>query len=303
MSPFALISWGLSPWGVPLGLSPCECPYYFFEKSGWLHAYQRSMPPIPTTTTTNDIYALRDEIASLRGQLQAERNAKNEAETALLMVDLAQENGDPPPSRMAMIAGLAKLAESRDGHTGAHLSRIRHYTTIIANAYAEANPKQLPLGEVSIIGAASILHDIGKVGISDDVLLHTGKFSDEQFEAMKHHAVAGAEILLALSEELGSDPWIDTSIQIAIAHHEKWDGSGYPFGLKYENINLPARIVAVADVYDALTSKRAYKDAIMHSEAKTIIKRGKGTHFDPVVVQAFLENTDEIETVKNRFGN
>jgi HD-GYP domain-containing protein (c-di-GMP phosphodiesterase class II) len=258
------------------------------------------MPPIPVSNTTNDVFALKDEIASLRAQLQIERDAKVEAETALLMVDLAQENGDPPPSRMAMIAGLAKLAESRDDDTGTHLSRIRHYTTIIANSFAQANPKQLPLGEVSIIGAASILHDIGKVGVSDDVLLHTGKFSDAQFEAMKHHTVTGADILLALSEELGSDPWIDTSIQIAIAHHEKWDGSGYPFGLKGDNINLPARIVAVADVYDALTSKRAYKKALPHEEAVAIIKRGEGTHFDPAVVRAFVNEVDAIAAIKSR---
>ncbi len=257
------------------------------------------MPLTPTTTTSNELFTLKNEVAFLREQLEIERKAKTEAETALLMVDLAQENGDPPPSRMAMIAGLAKLAESRDDDTGAHLSSIRHYTTIIANAYAEANPKKLPLGEVSIIGAASSLHDIGKVGVSDDVLQYTGKFSDEQFEAMKHHTITGADILLALSEELGNDPWIDTAIQVAIAHHEKWDGSGYPFGLKKENINLPARIVAVADVYDALTSKRTYKEALTHEEAVAIIKRGKGTHFDPNVVDAFLSNVSGIEAVKN----
>ncbi len=277
--------------------------YTKLEKIERLLTCQQSMPLIPYSKTTNDVFALKDEIATLREELKVEQEARIEAETALLMIDLAQENGDPPPSRMAMIAGLAKLAESRDDDTGTHLARIRHYTTIIANEYAQENPKQLPLGEVSIIGAASVLHDIGKVGVSDDVLLYTGKFSDEQFEAMKHHTVTGADILLALSEELGSDPWIDTSIQIAIAHHEKWDGSGYPFGLKANNINLPARIVAVADVYDALTSKRAYKDAIPHNKAVQIIKKGSGTHFDPVVILAFLEKADEIEAVKTRLSN
>ena len=262
------------------------------------------MPQIPvtTTTTTNAIYALKDEIASLRAQLDIERNAKIEAETAFLMVDIAQENGDPPPSRMAMIAGLAKLAESRDDDTGIHLSRIRHYTTSIATAYTESNPTLLPLGEVSIIGAASILHDIGKVGVSDDVLLHPGRFSEEQFSVMQQHTIIGADILLALSEELGSDPWIDTSIQIALAHHEKWDGSGYPFGLQKENINLPARIVAVADVYDALSTKRIYKDAMSHDAAVGKIKNGKGSHFDPKVVDAFLVKADEIKSVKDRLS-
>jgi response regulator RpfG family c-di-GMP phosphodiesterase len=261
------------------------------------------MSPIPVSTTTNDIFALRDEIASLRAQLNIAQEERMEAETALLMVDAAQENGDPPPSRMAMIAGLAKLAESRDDDTGTHLARIRHYTTIIASAYSKANPTLLPLGEVSIIGASSILHDIGKVGISDDVLLHPGQFSKDQFERMKHHTNIGADILFALSEELGRDPWIDTSIQIALAHHEKWDGSGYPFGLKNKEINLPARIVAVADVYDALTSKRAYKEAMDHDKAVEIILNGKGIHFDPKVVDAFLAQVDSIKSVKNRLQN
>ena len=230
----------------------------------------------------------------LRAQLQIERDARIEAETALLVVDLAQENGDPPPSRMAMISGLAKLAESRDDETGTHLLRISRFTAIIATEIAETYPEQIPLGEVSIISAASILHDIGKVGISDDVLLHPSKLSDKQFAEMKRHASIGADILLALSEQLGRDPWIDTSIQIALGHHERWDGSGYPFGLKGEGINLPARIVAVADVYDALTSERVYKKAMAHFDALAIIKKEKGKHFDPIVVEAFLNKAEEI---------
>ena len=261
------------------------------------------MQPIPISTTTNDVYALKNEIAKLRIQLQTEHEARVEAETALLMVDMAQENGDPPPSRMAMIAGLAKLAESRDDDTGTHLLRIRHYTNMIAIAYAEINPNLLPLGEVSIIAAASILHDIGKVGVADDVLLHKGKFTNSQFKAMQQHTNIGSDILHALAEQLGCDPWIDTAIEIAIGHHEKWDGSGYPFGLKENNINLPSRIVAVADVYDALTSKRAYKEAMSHEEAIDIIKNDSGTHFDPMVVDAFLSKKDEIGVIKERIAN
>lgn len=259
-----------------------------------------SSHPIPITIPRNP--SLEEEVATLRSQLRIEQEARLDAETALLMVDMAQENGDPPPSRMAMIAGLAKLAESRDDDTGTHLARIRQYTSIIATAYSEKNPKQLPLGEVSIIAAASILHDIGKVGISDDVLLHPEAFSEEQFVAMKRHAPIGADILLALSEELGRDPWIDTSIQIALGHHERWDGSGYPFGLKGEGINLPARIVAVADVYDALTTDRVYKHSMSHDEAVKIIAMDKGKHFDPHVVDAFLSRIEEIECVGNRLG-
>jgi HD-GYP domain-containing protein (c-di-GMP phosphodiesterase class II) len=255
--------------------------------------------PITISRKTNTS-SLEEEVSSLRMQLQIERTARNEAETALLMVDMAQENGDPPPSRMAMIAGLAKLAESRDDDTGTHLARIRQYTSIIASEYARQNPSLLPLGEVSIIAAASILHDIGKVGITDDVLLHPAVFSDEQLKAMKRHAQIGADILLALSAQLGNDPWIDTSIQIALSHHERWDGNGYPYGLRAEEINLPARIVAVADVYDALTSQRVYKKAMSHTVAVEIIKKDSGKHFDPLVVEAFLCQLEEVSEVRSR---
>jgi len=249
--------------------------------------------------STKQSLSLAQENKLLRGQLQTEKEGRLEAETALLMIDLAQENGDPPPSRMAMIVGLAKLAESRDDDTGTHLVRIKQYTSIIANAYATANPKQLPKGEVSIISAASMLHDIGKVGITDNILLHPGAYCEKQFNEMKRHTIVGGDILLALSEELGSDPWIDTSIQIALSHHEKWDGSGYPFRLKNEGINLPARIVAVADVYDALTSKRVYKKEMSHEEAVSIIQQNSGSHFDPKVVEAFVSKINAISEAKN----
>ncbi len=246
--------------------------------------------------------SLAEENAILRSQLRKEQEARMDAETELLMVDLAQENGDPPPSRMAMIAGLAKLAESRDDDTGTHLSRIRQYTSIIAHAYATQNPTILPLGEVAIISAASVLHDIGKVGITDDVLLHPSTFNEAQYTSMKKHTTIGGDILLALSEELGSDPWIDTSIQIALSHHERWDGKGYPFGLAGEGINLPARIVAVADVYDALTSARVYKPAMTHERAIEIIKKDAGTHFDPMIVEALLSVEREILCAKKHLS-
>ena len=258
------------------------------------------MHPIPTTPTKQNRQSLEEEIVRLRAQLHIEKDARIEAETELLMFDIAQENGDPPPSRMAIIAGLAHLAKSRDDDTGEHLSRIQQYTTIIATAFAKLHPEILPLGEVSIIGAASVLHDIGKVGIADDVLLHQGKFSTQQFESMKHHSTIGADILIALSDQLGRDPWIDTAIQIALGHHERWDGTGYPFGLKGNTINLPARIVAVADVYDALRTKRVYKEAFSHADTIEIIKKESGSHFDPWVVEALLSNVDNLMELSQR---
>ena len=261
------------------------------------------MTAIPTIIRTKRTLSLADENASLRAELATQRRARTAAESKLAFLHSDLSQGEPPPSRMAIIVGLAKLAESRDGDTGKHLSRIRHYTTLIATAVSESHPEQLSKSEVPVIGATSILHDIGKVGISDDVLLNPNKLTKKQFDSMKRHPSIGADILISLSEQLGRDPWVDTAIQITLGHHERWDGTGYPFGLRGETNNLPARIVAVADVYDALTSKRVYKDAISHDEAVALIKQEKGTHFDPMVVEASLTVHDQIQAVSARLQN
>ena len=258
------------------------------------------MTAIPTIVRSNPVLSLADENALLRATLVTEQQARIAAESKLTFLHSEQVQGEPPPSRMAIIVGLAKLAESRDDDTGKHLSRIRHYTTLIAAEFSIHHPELLSKTDVPVIGATSVLHDIGKVGISDDILLNPNKLTNEQFDSMKRHAVIGADILISLSEQLGRDPWVDTAIQITLGHHEKWDGSGYPFGLKGETNNLPARIVAVADVYDALTSKRVYKDAMMHEKAVEIIQKDSGTHFDPMIVESFFSVKDEVKRIASR---
>lgn len=260
------------------------------------------MTLIPHTISSITNQSPQEEIVRLQALLRIERAGRIEAESRILLLDTAKANGEPPPSRMAIIVGLAKLAESRDDDTGKHLARIRHYTTLIASAYTKLFPNDLSPEEVPIIGSTSVLHDIGKVGIPDSVLLHPNSLSDDQFELMKRHATIGTDILLALSEQLGRDPWVDTAIQITLGHHEHWDGSGYPFGLRGDVISLPARIVAVADVYDALTTKRVYKEAMPHIEATSIIKNESGSHFDPMVVEAFCSVVDEVEEIATRCG-
>ncbi len=260
------------------------------------------MSPIPHTISSIANQSPQEEIVRLQALLHIERAGRIEAEAKLLLLDTAKANGEPPPSRMAIIVGLAKLAESRDDDTGKHLARIRHYTTLIASAYAKLFPNDLSPEEVPIIGSTSVLHDIGKVGIPDSVLLNPNPLSEDQFAMMKRHATIGTDILLALSEQLGRDPWVDTAIQITLGHHERWDGSGYPFGLRGDGISLPARIVAVADVYDALTTKRVYKEAMTHIEATSIIKNESGSHFDPMVVEAFCSVIDEVEEIATRCG-
>ena len=193
-------------------------------------------------------------------------------------------------SPSALLFGLAKVAESRDDDTGQHLARIKTYTQIITALYAEHFPKRLHPSMVNIISETSIVHDIGKVGIADDILRHAGPYSESQFETMKTHTTIGADILLALADQFGRDVWIDTAMQIALSHHERFDGGGYPFGLSGESISLPARLVSIADVYDALCSKRVYKEALTHEEAMDIINEETGMQFDPEIAQLLKNN-------------
>ena len=198
-------------------------------------------------------------------------------------------------ARSATILGLAKLAEYRDEGTGTHLERIREYCRIIAEQMATLAKYRDYISPTYIedIFRSSILHDIGKVGVPDAILLKPGELTPDEFEIIKTHAVLGGDALDAIESQIEGTSFLTLGKEIAYYHHEKWDGSGYPKGLAGENIPLSARMVALADVYDALTSKRFYKEAYSHHRAREIIVGLKGSHFDPDVVEAFL--TAEIE--------
>jgi len=199
--------------------------------------------------------------------------------------------------------GWAKIAEYRDPETGSHLKRIQEYTFMLAKRLASVGPyKELMDSDfIFNIYAASPLHDIGKVGIIDDILLKPGRLTPEEFEIMKTHSEKGGKILDEANQRLGGSPLIAMARDIALCHHEKWDGSGYPIGLKGEDIPLCARIMALSDVYDALVAKRVYKEAIEHEDVLEIILEGSGSHFDPVVVKAFAEISEKFATIKERF--
>lgn len=206
-------------------------------------------------------------------------------------------------SQLAAIFAMSKLAESRDPETGEHLERMREYCKILSEQLSRM-PKFRSIIDrtfVDNIYAASPLHDIGKVGIDDSVLLKPGPLDDEQWVIMKQHPVIGAETLREVDRQHPGNDFIHTGIEIAEGHHEKWDGSGYPYGLSGESIPLVARILALGDVYDALTSKRCYKDAFSHEKSRDIIKEGRGTHFDPDVVLAFFEAEDEFKKVRQEY--
>jgi len=190
------------------------------------------------------------------------------------------------------IFALARLAESRDQDTGDHLNRMRKFSYMIAKRLAKTKTYKGYIDKkyVNNIYHSSPLHDIGKVGISDTILLKPGKLTLDEFELMKNHTVIGGKTLEDAEKQLKykTKSFLAMGKNIAYCHHEKWDGSGYPFGLKGTEIPLSARIVALADVYDALTSKRVYKDAISHEVAKDMIVQGRNKHFDPQIVDTFL---------------
>lgn len=200
--------------------------------------------------------------------------------------------------RNALIFGLAKLADYRDTDTGAHLERIGLYARVIADSLSPRY-QEIDLKWIDRIVLASSLHDIGKVGIPDSILLKPGRLTAEERKTMEKHVLIGADTLLAIRSKLGADEFIDMGIEIALQHHEKWDGTGYPFGLKGDEISLAARIVALADFYDALTSKRVYKEAMSHQQTAELVKDLRGNHFDPDIADAFFENEGEFNAIRS----
>ena len=198
---------------------------------------------------------------------------------------------------------MAKLAESRDPETGAHLERVRSYCHALVEQLARRG-KSGYTREGSYAGTiylTSPLHDIGKIGIPDGVLLKPGRLSDREFEIMKAHTRIGADSLDAALEQFPDATFLRMARNIAATHHERFDGTGYPDGLAGDRIPLCGRIVALADVYDALTTRRVYKSAFGHEVSKSIIVEESGSHFDPEIVAAFLDIEEQFIDTRTRF--
>jgi putative two-component system response regulator len=199
---------------------------------------------------------------------------------------------------------LAKLAESRDPETGQHLERMREYSRILARrlgSFEEFRSTVTP-GYIDTIYLTSPLHDIGKVGIPDCILLKPGALTAGEFEIMRSHTLIGSETLGAMAKQYPGVSYLSMARDIVLTHHERWDGSGYPYGLKGEEIPLCGRIVALADVYDALTCRRVYKEAFTHDIARSIIVGERGKQFDTRIVDAFLAEENTFLTVSLRFS-
>jgi len=203
-------------------------------------------------------------------------------------------------TREVAIFAMAKLAESRDPETGAHLERVRSYCRVLAQHLAglERFHDEITPEYARLIYLTSPLHDIGKVGIPDNVLLKPGRLSDREFDIMKTHTTIGAATLEAALKQFPGVKFLEMGRDIALTHHERYDGTGYPRGLKGDAIPICGRITALADVYDALTSRRVYKAAITHDVARSMILAESGKHFDPAIVEAFTLNEDRFLAIR-----
>jgi putative two-component system response regulator len=206
----------------------------------------------------------------------------------------------------ATILMMASLAETRDNETGNHIRRTQHYVKVLAQAL-QPHPRfaaKLTDRTIELLFKSAPLHDIGKVGIPDHILLKPGRFTPEEFEVMKRHPAIGRDAIRHAERQLGLEvEFMRIAKEIAYGHQEKWDGSGYPEALSGESIPVSARLMAVADVYDALISRRVYKEGMPHEAAATIIIEGRGTHFDPDMVDAFVAVQDEFRAIAARFAD
>jgi response regulator RpfG family c-di-GMP phosphodiesterase len=204
----------------------------------------------------------------------------------------------------ATIFALAKLAESRDTDTGEHVARVGQYCRIVAEGLDLSADEQMQMPRhrfISIISSASYLHDIGKVGIEDTILNKPETLNDKEFNIIKTHTLIGYRTLQVVREKNPENQFIQMGAEIVRSHHERWDGRGYPDGLAGREIPLAARIMAVVDAYDAMRSRRPYKQPIPHEEAMRQIVQQSGTHFDPMVVRAFLTQVDHLEELSETY--
>jgi adenylate cyclase len=205
----------------------------------------------------------------------------------------------------ATIESMSSLTETRDPDTGGHIKRTQNYIRLLAD-YLKKQPGFLQILDdetIDLLSKSAPLHDIGKVGVSDRILLKPDKLTEQEFDEMKQHTVYGRNTILVAERKLGNTSFLRIAREIAYTHHERWDGSGYPEGLRGEQIPVPGRLMALVDTYDALTSKRVYKSQIPHEKAVQIIIEAKGTQFDPAVVDAFLEVEEDFRRIALRYAD
>ena len=239
-----------------------------------------------------------DELENLYNAL-----CKMTEDTAEQVNDIRYQNQTINQMQNGLIITMADMVENRDSDTGYHIQKTADYVRIILEGLKKKGyyHDKLTTKFMNDVEMSAPLHDIGKINISDTVLNKPGKLTDEEYEIMKTHTTAGKNIMEKAINSVKGENYLKEARNMAAYHHEKWDGTGYPEGLKGQVIPLSARVMAVADVFDALTSKRVYKDAMPLEEAMAIIKRDSGTHFDPKCAEVFLEAEEEVRLVLRRY--
>ena len=246
-------------------------------------------------------------LARIKAQLQVKTAAdflKDKA--AYLEEEVAKRTQEVMAIQDVTILAMASLAETRDSDTGNHIRRTQHYVKVLAEKL-RPNPRFtefLTDSNINTLFKSAPLHDIGKVGIPDCILLKPGRFEAHEMEIMKTHTTLGRDAIQQAENALGiAVEFLTVAKEIAFCHQEKWDGSGYPEGLSGDNIPISARLMAVADVYDALVSRRVYKEGMPHEKAVQIIVEGKDCHFDPDMVDAFVEIHEEFLAIARRYAD
>ncbi|WP_425488921.1 HD-GYP domain-containing protein [Cognatilysobacter xinjiangensis] len=206
-------------------------------------------------------------------------------------------------ARQVTIESMSAVAETRDPETGAHIKRTQHYVRAIARRLRDTGQYLEVLTDeyIHLLFLSAPLHDIGKVGVPDHILLKPGALTAEEWVIMRKHAEFGRQIILSTSRHIDGDNFLTVASEIAATHHEKWDGTGYPMGLEGQAIPLSGRIMAVADIYDALISRRCYKDPFPHERAMQMMRELRGVTFDPVVLDAFFAIEKEIRRIAGNF--
>ncbi|OJU05941.1 MAG: hypothetical protein BGN83_01605 [Rhizobium sp. 63-7] len=238
-------------------------------------------------------------------QLRRLKRIANSAAVALTNVSLLDaliaSREEAVRAKDAIIFAMASLAEVRDNETGNHIYRTQHYVRALAEAARPLFPELLDDAMIELIFKSAPLHDIGKIGVPDKILLKPGKLDAEEYAIMQTHAELGRRAIEAAEKRLGASTFLAVAKEIAFTHHERWDGSGYPQGLSKIDIPLSGRLMAIADVYDALVSERVYKKAIPHMEAVALIRSEKGKHFDPVLVDLFEATAPIFDEIHRQF--
>jgi len=240
-------------------------------------------------------------------QLKRLQRIANSAAVAMTNISLLEaliaSREEAVRAKDAIIFAMASLAEVRDNETGNHIHRTQHYVRALAEAAQPFFPEQLDETTIELIFKSAPLHDIGKVGVPDKILLKPGKLDAEEIQVMRGHPELGRRAIDAAEKRLGASTFLAIAKEIAHTHHERWDGTGYPLGLAGADIPLPGRLMAIADVYDALVSKRVYKDAMPHEDAVALIKSESGRHFDPKLVAVFSQVAPLFDAIHDRFAD